>query len=404
MVDLLPYLKSEISCWNKEFSGLDLLNLKRDRSLGIVKVADLNQILNCQYLDKNWMLIDPACTAELQREWENNGFDYQTAREWIKVGLRITDSYYAEWLKKIGLSISEFIDNPFSDLITFFKFVYKGESRRNLATSPIFDGQTWLNNEYLQRKSIVDLIIDRKNLNNSLIIEDLLSLERISAKGNHLNEFVAVNLPKLQKISLTWNPLRNFAIYNCSVLTELDLSSNDLTELNWLSNLNSEILISLNLSDNKFPLQDLSAFSCFTNLEKLCLSSNNFAGSLKHLRFLTRLKNLNISYTKIDCGLEYLSDKIIMIICVRTPFEKQLLLYKNNLQEWQKNRNKKGKFLIKEEDLFSDKRIKELENKLREEKLKNAILQEGFIKLKNFVDELSVSAYNLQEMKLYDNV
>jgi len=80
-------------------------------------------------------------------------------------------------------------------------------------------------------------------------------------------------------------------------------------------------LIYLNISNNNLPEQDLSVFSKFTNLELLLIGGNNekhfkqskynkFKGSLEPLKNLTKLKNLYISNTDIDSGLEYLPESI----------------------------------------------------------------------------------------------
>jgi len=91
---------------------------------------------------------------------------------------------------------------------------------------------------------------------------------------------------------------------------------NHLTNTGFLTSLpNPEKLIKLSISHNDFPTQDLSVFSRFINLESLILDSNNFFGSLEPLKGLAKLKHLNISYTNLDSGLEYLPESLERIDC-----------------------------------------------------------------------------------------
>ncbi|CAG8610353.1 hypothetical protein GLOIN_2v326190 [Rhizophagus irregularis DAOM 181602=DAOM 197198] len=62
------------------------------------------------------------------------------------------------------------------------------------------------------------------------------------------------------------------------------------------------------MNNNKFPAQDLSCFTPFINLERLCIVNNPFYGSLKPLRDFTYLKEIGIANTDVDSGLEYLPE------------------------------------------------------------------------------------------------
>jgi Leucine-rich repeat (LRR) protein len=108
------------------------------------------------------------------------------------------------------------------------------------------------------------------------------------------------------------------------------LSSADLTDLEWLKNLSN--LTSLNVSDNKFPVQTLSAFSSLSSLKELFINSNNFVGSLQPIRNLIALKELNISHTKLDSGLGYLSQDLENFIFGGTAFKKELAPYQGSLK------------------------------------------------------------------------
>jgi Leucine-rich repeat (LRR) protein len=70
-----------------------------------------------------------------------------------------------------------------------------------------------------------------------------------------------------------------------------------LQDLSFLSDLSSEKLTSLNLSNNNFPEQDLSVFSRFVNLKTLNLSKNNLTSI--DLSQNKNLKQLDLSYNSL---------------------------------------------------------------------------------------------------------
>ena len=47
----------------------------------------------------NWKEIHPDFTLELQKEWENRGFDYEKTKEWINVNIGINDYNFASYLR-----------------------------------------------------------------------------------------------------------------------------------------------------------------------------------------------------------------------------------------------------------------------------------------------------------------
>jgi hypothetical protein len=88
-----------------------------------------------------------------------------------------------------------------------------------------------------------------------------------------------------------------------------------------------EKLIEVNIENNNFEKQDLTLFSNFVKLEKLYLGTtkqdkiqkdtyNRFTGSLETLKNLTKLKELDISNTDINAGLEYLPNNLKKIYCI----------------------------------------------------------------------------------------
>ena len=84
-------------------------------------------------------------------------------------------------------------------------------------------------------------------------------------------------------------------------LKTLNCSNNELTNTNFLKNVNSESLEFLFMGNNNFAPQDLSFLSTFVNLEQLYIDNcdkekfehdvyNRFYGSLEPLSNLNKLK------------------------------------------------------------------------------------------------------------------
>ena len=109
-------------------------------------------------------------------------------------------------------------------------------------------------------------------------------------------------------------------------LTTLYCSDNNLTNLDFLTQLNPKQLTNLDIRNNNFPNHDLTIFSQFTNLKGLYIGSNKqdginqdsynrWHGSLVPLQKLTKLTWLDISNTDINNGLEYLPDSLAEFYC-----------------------------------------------------------------------------------------
>jgi len=99
-------------------------------------------------------------------------------------------------------------------------------------------------------------------------------------------------------------------------IREINCENNQLTDLKFLAEIpHPEKVSSLILGNNKFPPQRLDVFSRFINLKTLKIGDNQFYGSLKPLKVLTKLEELDISGTNIDGGVEYLSESVEYLNC-----------------------------------------------------------------------------------------
>ena len=48
---------------------------------------------------RNWQEIHPDFTEEMQKGWEDRGFNYEECKEWIDAGLKPEDYDFCVWLK-----------------------------------------------------------------------------------------------------------------------------------------------------------------------------------------------------------------------------------------------------------------------------------------------------------------
>ena len=152
--------------------------------------------------------------------------------------------------------------------------------------SNIKNAQKWIDSEYPKEKRYKnkELNISDESLEGSLILESFINLQK------------------------------------------LDCSNNLLTGLSLVS-CNVERLVEINVENNNFSEQDLSFLKEAINLEKLYLGTtkqerikkgirNRFIGSLEPLKKMTKLKELGVSSTDINSGLNFLPDSLKRIYCV----------------------------------------------------------------------------------------
>jgi len=134
------------------------------------------------------------------------------------------------------------------------------------------------------------------------------------------------NFAKLKGLYFFDNKITKLVINNCPKIEFISCCGNFLTDLDFLSVLNSEKITNLHLKNNNISERDLSCFSRFVNLTTLLIGNsdkskiqkgifNRFTGSLEFLKDLTELKRLDIRNTDIDSGLEYLPNSVKEFHC-----------------------------------------------------------------------------------------
>jgi diadenosine tetraphosphate (Ap4A) HIT family hydrolase/ATP-dependent Lon protease len=242
------------------------------------------------------------------------------------------------------------------------------------------NAQEWLNREFSEEeKSKIEFLdISKKSLEGNLNLEDFINLRKLNCDGNQitkldlsknfqliklycsenrLSEIDLKNNKNLTKLCCRNNRLTDLDLSNCKNLQLLEVQNfesytkvknslfgdysekyyekyynnnfNKLVNITFLEQLpNPDKLKTLWLSGNSIH-NDLTIFTRFVNLETLGLETQNYSenfikekgnkfyGSLEILKDLTKLKELYLSNTDIDSGLEYLPENVEEIHCSR---------------------------------------------------------------------------------------
>ncbi|CAI2186963.1 13381_t:CDS:2, partial [Funneliformis geosporum] len=132
-----------------------------------------------------------------------------------------------------------------------------------------------------------------------------------------------------KKLSLQKNKITTLNLTDLSKLKSLNCGENQLTNLDFLNNLNLQELEELILLNNELPNnKDLNIFIPFAKLKILAIGSfltrSKFIGSLKPLRNMNELKEIMIVGTDISHGLEYLPDSVEEFICFPVGYENKI--------------------------------------------------------------------------------
>ena len=194
----------------------------------------------------------------------------------------------------------------------------------------IREKESWsIDNKGKKRKEIKELNISKNKLEGKLNLNDFTGLEKLNCSNNKLTILDVSNCKQLKELNCYENQLTKLILPGSS-LEMLNCSDNLLTDLN-LMVLNSKKLTFLSLYNNNFTTRDLSCFSRFTQLGRLyigtyydydqfCLEEtkqrinqnlyNRWIGSLKPLKDLNKLYNLDIPNTDISEGVEYLPSSL----------------------------------------------------------------------------------------------
>lgn len=275
---------------------------------------------------------DNFTTFELQKEWEEKGFNYKEYKDWTEVGLKINDFDYAKWLRdELELTPKSFEDNEILRE-QYQKFL---ESKKQSE----INAQEYINNLYStweDKISCQELIIPKKSKNcpqgveetleGSLSLKGFINLKKLDCRDHKITELKDLDdCAKLEVLYCTRNKLTSLDLNGLTQLEELTCNDNYLTNLNY-SVLNPNKLSFFAAHNNNLNFQDLSAFSRFIDLTYLWIGNddkekiqkgiyNRFYGSLEPLKNLTELVNLHISNTDISEGVEYLPKSVKDVKC-----------------------------------------------------------------------------------------
>ncbi|WP_147411001.1 leucine-rich repeat domain-containing protein [endosymbiont GvMRE of Glomus versiforme] len=257
--------------------------------------------------------------------WKKEEFTPQQAKSWIEAGLELEEAKIASYLRR---------ENYQPDNLP--KTIEELRKEYN---------QNWLNNKYPDKQEKEIKTDNSEKLYGSLVISDYPQLEKIEISNQqkliqlqinncpNLKELTVscshkltnpdlTELTNLEKLYLCDNSLTNLDLTNNKKLKELNISGNQLTNLNFN---HLKDLEALNINDNNLTnlsiesCVNLKKLDCWSNqltklnlsnnlkLEDLRISDNNF--SEQDLSFLSHLVNLkslglgNDQFAKFDQGI-----------------------------------------------------------------------------------------------------
>ncbi|GBB97605.1 hypothetical protein RclHR1_03010008 [Rhizophagus clarus] len=147
----------------------------------------------------------------------------------------------------------------------------------------------------------------------ALDISDCSQLRELDCDNNLLTNLDVSNNRQIEFIHFSGNQLTNIDFTGLDKIEKVYCNDNKLNNLDFLKALNPTKVVNLRLANNKFPARNLSCFSSFVNLHRLSINGNPFYGSLKPLSGLHNLRELDVSDTDINSGLEYLSEDFFNI-------------------------------------------------------------------------------------------
>ncbi|CAG8455788.1 26230_t:CDS:10 [Gigaspora margarita] len=258
----------------------------------------------------------------------SKGFTPNRTKRRLEIGLTPQDSAYAAWLRDVKKLTSEKVSGSEQQLREEYNNVlenYPNKKASKIYINKQLEGELDLKDYKDLEKAYISLKVDKKSQEEYNTKEKREQITEL-----HINK-------KDLEGSLNLSDFVNLTRLSCfhNKLTELDLTG--LTKL----------------ENNNLPEQDLSVFGRFSNLEYLYIGNgdknkikqniyNHFTGSLKPLKNLTKLKELNISNTDIDSGLECLPDSLERLECSdeKRPENREYPLDGKCLGEFDKDNNK----------------------------------------------------------------
>ncbi|CAJ0895596.1 9461_t:CDS:2, partial [Entrophospora sp. SA101] len=297
---------------------------------------------NIQYHDEvsNIMYFLPfAEDAENKHEPDAEAFFYFITKL-NQTGLKIDDYNFASYLKQNNITPNQYTN-------------YKENKTPQEQLDYFFD------------KSQVE-IINLKYLNfkqpSELIIDNYPELKEI--RGEYI-------------LNLT-HQLTTLDLSNCDNLERIDCSNNQLTQIKLPK---GEKLKMLHLSNNNLS-QDLFFLSGLVGLKELRLENNPFYGSLEPLKGMSKLEKLDISYTDIDSGLEYLPDSLEKFDCsANTRKDAKVKAIEEKLEPC-------GGTIQEKQINYLEIRVQELVNLIKNQKEKIALAYTHFCSEKETLQKL----------------
>ncbi|WNE41282.1 MAG: hypothetical protein AM1032_000022 [Mycoplasmataceae bacterium] len=164
---------------------------------------------------------------------------------------------------------------------------------------------------------------------NSINLLVVLSLEIISQYLVFNSEVLDLNdFLNLETLSLTRSKVKKIIIPRNNKINSFGIIDNSELEVLDLKNLNTDIIINIDIINNPKLKFNLNQFSKFINLKALKIINSNCYGSLFSLRNLIKLRTLRTYNIQITPNYEYLTNENLII---HLPINKKSEIDQSNL-------------------------------------------------------------------------
>jgi hypothetical protein len=104
---------------------------QRQQEIEAEQKKDRERLASRSRSKRNWKNISLEFTDELQSEWEELGFSYEQAQDWINTGFKVGDAEFVAWLEQNSFSQETILNELNSDDLRQLHETFEGEKKES---------------------------------------------------------------------------------------------------------------------------------------------------------------------------------------------------------------------------------------------------------------------------------